>query len=161
MHGHLWTALKGNLDSTPQTTTGNGLTLRNTGWVPVSSSNEIKRGGERPVSGVNRVFLFIYLTCRLFSLRYGMQNLLVVACETVPWPGIEPGPPALGAVSATGPPGPPWLEYWMIQHIRPATEQSLLYSSPSISHIQSVYIMAQTLFPNYFLQSQIFICILN
>ena len=57
-------------------------------------------------------YLFIYLaapglSCGTWDLHCGMRDLLVVACELfscsmwdlVPWPGIEPGPPALGAWS--------------------------------------------------------------
>ena len=40
--------------------------------------------------------------CRIFS--WGMRTLSCGMWDLVPWPGIEPGPPALGAVLATGPP---------------------------------------------------------
>ena len=52
--------------------------------------------------------MVLVVACGIFS--YGMQTSLVVACELlaaacmrdlVPRPGIEPGPPALGAQSLT------------------------------------------------------------
>ena len=37
--------------------------------------------------------------CRIFNLRCGMQILSCGVWDLVPWPGIKPGPPALGAQS--------------------------------------------------------------
>lgn len=58
--------------------------------------------------------LFIWLcwvldvACGIFS--YSMWSLCYSMWDLVPWPRIEPRPPALErAVLATGPPGNPWL----------------------------------------------------
>ena len=75
-------------------------------------------------SGVRFMYLFIFLTSLILAapaLSCSTQDLIIAACgifsysmrtlscgmwNLVPWPGIEPRPPALGAWGlATGPPG--------------------------------------------------------
>ena len=56
------------------------------------------------------IYLFIWLCCVLVVARgIFVAECAIFSCGTwdlVPWPGIEPGPPALGArVLTTGPPG--------------------------------------------------------
>ena len=71
-------------------------------------------------------YLFIYLfIIYLFRLR----QVLVAACgifivarmrDLVPWPGIKPGPPALGAQSLT---------HWTTREVPASTLVSLIHSS--------------------------------
>ena len=56
---------------------------------------------------------------RIFDFHWGMQSLLVIACGIficgmwglIPWPGIELGPPALGAWS---------LSHWATREVPPS-----------------------------------------
>ena len=64
--------------------------------------------------------LWVFLTFVFIDLAVPglscVTGILAVACEILVlscgnWPGMEPGPPALGAWSlATGPPGSPYLQ---------------------------------------------------
>ena len=70
-------------------------------------------------------YLFILaalaLRCGTRDLRCGMWTLSCGMWDLVPWPGIEPGPPALGAQS---------LSHWTTRDI----PQSLSSKSPTSFH---------------------------
>ena len=51
-------------------------------------------------------YIYIYIYIYIYFIIYlAVPDLSCSTCGLVPWPGIEPGPPALGVQCSTGPPG--------------------------------------------------------
>ena len=101
------------------------------------------------------IFIFIYLFIWL-------SQVLVTACEVfhlhcslwdlVPWPGIEPGPPALGAwILATGRPGKPpsYVLFQLPPYYAGLPGMSYLLSDPALLYTEMIKQLKKKLSPKF------------